>query len=634
MIRYMLMLSFSAGLLFSCADMAAQKAQKPPKGPVPEVHSNLEHDENGFYIPKNDRKIYELIETAEYTLEQVKGSPVGTATGIDFNFQGLLNGTLYYGFVPYGDSKHPHPVYFGRFMEIDSGRASINIAQSLRGRYDMIGWEKSGRGTLGYRVVNESGNFLYDGLVSFEGTGPFTIDITMIEGPFINLLGPNSATISFTLNIAHEASVRINGDTFSSDINTLHEIPISGLEPDKTYDYAVLIEENEYNYQLKTAPLPGARKAFTFSYASDSRSGSGGGERDIWGANSYIMKRIMAMNIDKQVSFMQFSGDLINGYETRPEAMQLQYANWKRAIQPFAHYLPVYVSMGNHEALNRLFISREDTLFVSLDRFPYETESSEVIFAQNFVNPTNGPVSEDGAYYDPNKKVMDFPTYQENVFYYTYDNVAVVVLNSDYWYSPSTRAIRMMSGGVHGYIMDNQVDWLAGVLQQLEEDENIDHIFVTQHTPFFPNGGHVGDDMWYNGNNAIRPYVAGKAVEKGIIQRRDELLDLLVNKSSKVIAILTGDEHNYARTEIGPNTVIHPEVYLVEKVELSRTIYQINNGAAGAPYYAQEQTPWTPFVTGFTTQNALVLFHVDGESLKMEVFNPDTLEKFDEFTLR
>ena len=123
-------------------------------------------------------------------------------------------------------------------------------------------------------------------------------------------------------------------------------------------------------------------------------------------------------------------------------------------------------------------------------------------------------------------------------------------------------------------------------------------------------------------------------MEKGIIERRDQILDLLVNKSTKVVAVLTGDEHNYARTEIGPSTVIHPDDYKPEKVVLSRTIHQINNGAAGAPYYAQEETPWTPFVSGFTTQNALVLFNVEGEKVLMEVVNPDTLEKFDELQLR
>ena len=67
---------------------------------------------------------------------------------------------------------------------------------------------------------------------------------------------------------------------------------------------------------------------------------------------------------------------------------------------------------------------------------------------------------------------------------------------------------------------------------------------------------------------------------------------------------------------------------------MSRTVYQINNGAAGAPYYAQEQTPWSASVSGFTTQNALVLFHINGKKVSMEVLNPDTLEKFDELELR
>lgn len=141
--------------------------------------------------------------------------------------------------------------------------------------------------------------------------------------------------------------------------------------------------------------------------------------------------------------------------------------------------------------------------------------------------------------------------------------------------------------------------------------------------------------MWYRGNNKVRAVVAGKAVKKGIIERRDELLDIVVNQSSKVRAILTGDEHNYAKTQVGPETNIYPEDYPEDKkLKLSRTIYQVNNGAAGAPYYAQEQTPWTPFVSGFTTQNAVVFFHVEGQKLSMEVMNPDTLEPVDSLELK
>jgi hypothetical protein len=122
-------------------------------------------------------------------------------------------------------------------------------------------------------------------------------------------------------------------------------------------------------------------------------------------------------------------------------------------------------------------------------------------------------------------------------------------------------------------------------------------------------------------------------MEKGIIERRDQMLDILVNQSKKVRAILTGDEHNYNRLRLTPETTIYPEKYEPAKIKLSRTIYQINNGAAGAPYYAQEQTPWTPFVSGFTTRHALVFFHVKGKKIQVEVLDPDTLEEVDRFNL-
>ncbi len=56
------------------------------------------------------------------------------------------------------------------------------------------------------------------------------------------------------------------------------------------------------------------------------------------------------------------------------------------------------------------------------------------------MNPENGPLSEDGSFLDPNpNRADDFPTYKENVYYYTWDNVAMVVLNSQYLYSSRHR---------------------------------------------------------------------------------------------------------------------------------------------------------------------------------------------------
>jgi hypothetical protein len=542
---------------------------------------------------------------------------------------------LYYGLIHHNDSRHPLPVYFRITARIEGGMAHIPIQGNLSGRYDMTGWEKSGEGTLGYRVIGAEGNMIYDGKVAFTGTGPFNIGITVTEGPFVNLLTHQGATISFKTNTKVAPTVDIDGQTFAGrNANTEHHIEISGLAPDTEYEYRLKTGGVEQQYSFRTAPEPGSRTAFTFAYASDSRSGLGGGERDIYGVNSYIMKKIMAAAIQQKARFFQFTGDMINGYLTSKEATNLQYANWKRSIESFAHYIPVYVGMGNHEVVEYWFYDPSDERVMKIDRFPFETESAEAVFRENFHMPMNGPESEDGASYDPDPKKTDFPSYKESVFYYTYDNIAVVVLNSDYLYASSTPFIRLTSGNLHGYIMDIQLEWLGSTLQMLEGDPAIDHVFVTQHTPAFPNGGHVGDDMWYSGNNQYRPTIQGKPLGIGIIERRDQYLDLLANESSKVVAIFTGDEHNYNRLKISSELDIYPEMYFAEKIEIGREIWQINNGAAGAPYYAQEETPWSEHVQGFTTQNALVLIHVDGMKVTLEVINPDTLELIDEAVLR
>lgn len=620
--------SIILSLLFT--NLLAQK-----KSEVPSVYSNIYQDEEGkFFIYTGKDTIYEFIDEPWLKLENLKGDPKGKPIGLFFDFKNEeLNGTLYYGFIPLGDSQHPLPVYFRQTASIMSGRTTIPIKGIMGGKYDMIGWEQSGKGKIGYRIVDDEGRMLYDGRISFKGKGPFKIDDSVIEGPFVNLVTDEGATISFETNNEIIASVEVGGKTFSDEKATKnHEILISGLESGKDFDYNIVYGDNREAYTLHTAPKPGSKTKFTFAYASDSRSGNGGGERDLYGANFYIMKKIMALSKYRDVKFFQFSGDMINGYLRDPDEARLQYANWKRAVEPFWHHFPVYISMGNHEALLREFRQGGGGR-ASVDRFPFETESAEAIFNEAFVNPTNGPESEDGASYDPSSKNVDFPSYKENVFYYTYDNVAVIVLNSNYLYNPSAGSIPLTGGGLHAYIMDQQLKWLRSTIKILEKDENIDHVFLTQHTPCFPNGGHVRDDMWYGGDNQYRPVIAGKPLAKGIIERRDEYLDIIINKSSKVRAIMTGDEHNYAKTEIKAGMEIYPENWEGRKIKISRTIYQINNGAAGAPYYAQEQTPWTPNVTGFTTQHALVLFHVNGEEINMEVINPDTLEPVDELKL-
>ncbi|MFC2116480.1 hypothetical protein ACFLTU_08380 [Bacteroidota bacterium] len=627
---------FSILVIILAAVFSGCHAQKK----IPDVYSNIHRDSEGrMYLEWGDgRKAYQVDEPAEYTLEGVLGQANGTETGIAFDFQDAeFTGVLYYGFIHHSDGAYPYPVYFREFEIIREGKAHIDILKNLSGRYDMIDWQNKGSGTLGYRIMSLHGEIVYDGKVTFEGTGPFKVGTTVVEGPFVNLLGHEKVTISFKTNVPCNASVKVDERKFSDSRSVYeHNIEISGLSPNTDYAYSLGGVTQEQNYSFRTAPEPGSRTSFTFAYASDSRDGNGGGERNIHGVNAYIMKKIMALSLQNDARFFQFTGDLITGYTTDKKSSQLQYANWKRSIEPFWHYFPVYAGMGNHEVLEFLF---RDTLEntgikMKVDRFPFETESAEAVFQENFVLPENGPESEDGSIYDPDPKKTDFPSYKESVYHYSYDNVGMIVLNSDYWFNSTRNFIRYSSGNLHGYIMDKQMEWLEETVTMFEENPNIDHVFVTMHTPAFPNGGHVDTDMWYAGKNDWRPYVAGRPVAKGIIECRDELLDIVVNNSTKVLALLTGDEHNYNRIKLSNKVVIYPEPYFPERITLEREVWQINNGAAGAPYYAQEQTPWSEHVIGFTTRNALVFFQVEGKKVSMKVINPDTLELIDEAVLR
>lgn len=386
--------------------------------------------------------------TTKYSLSQLMGNPTGTVLGLQFDF-GQLNGKLYYGFIHPQDGLYPQPVFYKQFSVIEQGQADINILFNLSGKHDSVNWQEQGRGTLGYRVVNEDGSMLYDGKVAFLGNLFFRVNpASIVEGPFVHFATDgtlhNVARISFDTLKETTATVTVHNlnenKAMTSDIATTHhELTVDGLMPNTTYTYTVETRKAEAvyteNYTFKTAPTAGSRKPFIFAYTSDSRAGQGGGERNFEGTNAYIMKKIMALASMKQVAFTIFTGDLISGYSDSVEYVTVQYRNWKRAVEPFAHYLPIITGIGNHEAVTHIFDNGLPS-GILVDRFPYTTDSTEAVFASQFVNPTNGLFSEDGANYDPHPEQQDFPSYQENVFYCVYDNIAIVMLNSDYWYTP------------------------------------------------------------------------------------------------------------------------------------------------------------------------------------------------------
>jgi hypothetical protein len=219
--------------LFSCKSTS----QISKKTIVPSVYTNIHQEDDGrLYLVKDSIKIYESVSTSPYTLNNLRGNPRGTTRGIFFDF-GIpdFNGTLNFGFIPFEDSKHPLPVYFHSPSTISKGKTNLNIKQ-LAGRYDMIDWEKNKKGTLGYRVSNDQGLILYDGIVTFNVTEDgFEVAKTIIEGPFVNLITSNSATISLETNQSTIAKVTVSGKEYFSTEGTHHEIKIDNLNANTEY---------------------------------------------------------------------------------------------------------------------------------------------------------------------------------------------------------------------------------------------------------------------------------------------------------------------------------------------------------------------------------------------------------------
>jgi len=145
---------------------------------IPDVHSSIRSKRNGKLIYIQDgKKIKQspafvnriVFGPEDYTVEKLSGNPSGTATGIQLDFKSRkLNGEIIYGLVPYSDSDHPMPV-FRRRAEVNKGRVHIEILNSFSGIYDMTGWQNSGFGMMGYRLINKEGQvvMVWSGAVTY-----------------------------------------------------------------------------------------------------------------------------------------------------------------------------------------------------------------------------------------------------------------------------------------------------------------------------------------------------------------------------------------------------------------------------------------------------------------------------------
>jgi len=578
-----------------------------------------------------------------------------------------FSGTLYLGPYPFESTETPYT--YKRFrteLRFQENRVILPVGFFLEGFQNSEDWVDEGQLALRlhlYLNTEESVTFLglYDTFVKFKrekksgGKVVFIKQPTILEGPTVNMItSDDPSTMVISLETERAIKVRVvlqNGKEFTSHLKTRrHEIHVDGLSADTDYTYYVdLGEYRTKGYTFRTAPPTGSGE-FSFAYCGDSRAGFGGGTNNLMGVNHNIMERLANIAYHKDARFFIFGGDLINGYTSIPEDFRTQMAAWKQATAGFRNHRPIYSCLGNHEALLRAFTDKTGGLLV-LDRWPYKTESAEAVFAQQLVNPQNGPVPSD----------PDRPPYKETVYSFQYGSVRFICFNNNYWVARNLahREGPWRTGGCpEGYILDDQMDWIEKELAKAETDETVKFIIMYAQEPVFPNGGHVTDAMWYDGSNAVRAYLRDhqddkiKPLEKGIIDVRNHLVTL-AGRNKKVAAVLGSDEHAYHKVLIDKNVPIG--VPRLDDKDGSRIVckeggscsaldsliypvWYLVCGGGGAPYYSRENAPWNRYWLDFkgtlpehtskrgcfyySSQENFFLFSVSNEILSLKVYNP------------
>jgi len=561
-----------------------------------------------------------------------------------------IYGNIYAGPYPF-ESKEVGYTYkrFKTRSVVKKGFGFINISYMLEDYNNSEGWTDSGEIYVRIELFLETEKRdrrlgEYETIVRFKKVdGKFMKIPSLLEGPFINKIhsdDPSKITIAFKTDTDVIGRVNVEGKgVFSENIaGKKHEIIVSGLREDSTYKYSVGFSEYESKvYKFKTAPLNNGGK-IVFVYTGDSRSGIGYRESSVMGVNCRTLERIANISYLMNAEFILQGGDMINGRTTDNEDFRTQIYSWKNCLSGFWHERPVYTCQGNHESMVKVF--EKGYGYVKMDKWPYKTDSTESIFAEELVHFENAPDLSD----------LRRPTYKENVYSFRYGSVKFIVFNNNYWLGPVE-----YGGLIEGYILDDQLNWIKKELDEGEKDDKVKFIILFAQEPVFPNGGHIQDSMWYLGDNSIRGSHYDRKQDKvipekkGIIEVRNEFVRMVAN-NSKVAAVLGSDEHGYHKVLIDKTIPIgkaDERKNFSPLSDLKYPTWYIVSGGAGAPYYAEESTPWNEYWKNnkdrsenklssrgcyyYSSQENFFLFRVEDEKITMDVITPYG-EKIDSYS--
>lgn len=158
-------------------------------------------------------------------------------------------------------------------------------------------------------------------------------------GPYLQNVTPDGVTVMWETTEAVVGTVeygrpgQLHQQVREGEARTLHELRLTGLQPDTPYAYRALWEGGATEaYEFKTAPLPGTPK-WRLAVYGDSRT------------NPDMHRQVVAQILAAQPDLVLHTGDLV------ADGRQLE--QWKpqffEPLAPLMARIPLYPCLGNHE---------------------------------------------------------------------------------------------------------------------------------------------------------------------------------------------------------------------------------------------------------------------------------------------
>ena len=261
------------------------------------------------------------------------------------------------------------------------------------------------------------------------------------RGPYLQWVTSSSIHVVWDQDKASAGEVRYGltksytGKVASKSKGTHHEVKITGLKANTTYNYAVFLGAAKASADLTLPTGVKSGTPFRFVVLGDTRSDKK--------AHTNV---VTAIALEKDVRLYLNTGDLVSSGE-----IQKEWDEFFQIEKMLTSHIPLFPTIGNHD----------------------EKSGKAPLYFKHFVLPNSSPGKE--AYYS-----------------FDYGNVHFVVLdghvNVEAWYLCALR-MKFMDGCFDA----KQEQWLLQDIRWSSKDPKIDHIFVLVHMgPYSSKPGRMG----------------------------------------------------------------------------------------------------------------------------------------------